>query len=583
VKDSSPGEDGIPYSFYKSYIDILGTHMIKAWEYSLELGILPASQRSACITLLPKNGKDRRKIENWRPISLSNCDIKIFTKTLALRLNEALPDIIHESQAAYVPGRNITENLRTMRITRDITKDGKKDSLLISLDVKKAYDSLDHEYLLWSLHKYGFGDKLNTIKMLYNSNKSKVMINGHKTEEFNVERGVKQGDALSCGLFIIAMDPLIRSINENKKIIAPTLFVKRKIKAPKCLAYADDLTILCKNSVECVREVFKTYSKFTYISGLELNAEKTEIFNSGENNDQVYSIMYMDKNINLKTHDSIKIGGIVFHTDNAIEHQLNVGEKINNMENQFKHWMARDLTINGRSIIAKAYGISQIIYVMQTCEFHRKDLIEIERLYFKFLWAKSWNTKNPERIKRTCLKMERNQGGINALDIESLYTAIKIKQITNALSSNRFIKEIQDYLLAEGNKGFSGTLNYEFNHIQTKDHATAESQKAMNKIIRYYCDCKFSIESEEPKTDLIKMAQTLDLEAHARVNNLKIAEQQIRKINYNRQSNINIVDLQTIIEDDRPYSIENHSNICKIWNYMHEGIKLSTEFNIEKD
>jgi hypothetical protein len=329
VKDSSPGEDGIPYSFYKNYIDILGPHMVNAWEHSLKLGILPVSQRSACITLLPKSGKDRRRIENWRPISLSNCDVKLFTKTLALRLNKVLPEIIHESQAAYVPGRNITENLRTMRITRDITREGKHDTLVISLDVKKAYDSLDHEYLWWALHKYGFSDNfINIIKMLYNNNKAKILINGYKTEDFDIKRGVKQGDALSCGLFIIAMDPLIRSINDNKRIIAPTLFAKKKIKAPKCLAYADDVTILCRNNTESVKEVFNIYGKFTHISGLELNAEKTEIFNTGGNREQIYNITYIDKNIDLKTIDSIKIGGIMFHTDPKIEHQLNVGEKI---------------------------------------------------------------------------------------------------------------------------------------------------------------------------------------------------------------------------------------------------------------
>jgi exonuclease III len=219
IKDSAPGEDGIPYMFYKTFINMLGPFLLESWEYSLKTGLLTPSQRRSCISLLPKKGKDGQKIENWRPISLSNCDLKIITKTLAARISKVLPTIIHRSQAAYVPNRNIANNIRMMKIGRAASNENKIPSLLISLDVKKAYDSLSHNYLYKVMSKYGFSDHfIDLIKTLYRQNELSVMVNGFKSNYFKVERGVKQGDALSCGLFIIAMDPLVRNLNANRSI-----------------------------------------------------------------------------------------------------------------------------------------------------------------------------------------------------------------------------------------------------------------------------------------------------------------------------------------------------------------------------
>ncbi len=112
-KDSAPGSDGIPYSVYKTFWNQIG-HIIKeSWDYSLEIGSIPDSHKESVITILPKEGKDLSDIKNWRPITLTNCDAKIITKVLAMRLNPILETIIDPSQTAYVPGRSVMDNLRS--------------------------------------------------------------------------------------------------------------------------------------------------------------------------------------------------------------------------------------------------------------------------------------------------------------------------------------------------------------------------------------------------------------------------------------------------------------------------------------
>jgi exonuclease III len=73
--ESAPGPDGIPYSYYKTFNKILIPNMLKAWNWSLEEGTLCPSQKLSTIFIIPKKDKDKTEIKNWRPITLSNCDL----------------------------------------------------------------------------------------------------------------------------------------------------------------------------------------------------------------------------------------------------------------------------------------------------------------------------------------------------------------------------------------------------------------------------------------------------------------------------------------------------------------------------
>ena len=84
-KDSTPGIDGIPYSYYKIFGNELLPLVLDAWEYSNVTGSLPQSQSTSVISLIPKAGKDKHEIKNWRPISISSCDLKIITKAYSLK------------------------------------------------------------------------------------------------------------------------------------------------------------------------------------------------------------------------------------------------------------------------------------------------------------------------------------------------------------------------------------------------------------------------------------------------------------------------------------------------------------------
>ena len=84
--DSAPGPDGIPYSFLKHFWRSFGPVLLSAWQYSLTISQLPPSHKVSYLRLIPKAGKDSRIITNLRPITLSNTDHKLITKTYARKM-----------------------------------------------------------------------------------------------------------------------------------------------------------------------------------------------------------------------------------------------------------------------------------------------------------------------------------------------------------------------------------------------------------------------------------------------------------------------------------------------------------------
>ena len=122
------------------------------------------------ITLLEKKGKDKRLIKNWRPIFLINVDTKIASKALAKRLENTLPDLIHYNQNAYVKGRSIFDAIRTIDDVSEYTKCSDQSGILVTIDFEKAFDSLDHRFLLKVLRTFNFGPSfIQWIRTFYSN------------------------------------------------------------------------------------------------------------------------------------------------------------------------------------------------------------------------------------------------------------------------------------------------------------------------------------------------------------------------------------------------------------------------------
>lgn len=229
---SAPGPDGIPYKFWKS--------MNGQFINDARLNQRGGSQKTTCdlIKLLRLACEDiqwhgimedspfldgwmcpiyekneKTDIANYRPITCLNTDYKLFTKALANCLAVVITDLIHPSQAGFIPGRSLTEQTKLICMMIYYAEAKEVNGLIVALDQEKVYDKIDHEYLWRTLVKFGIPTTfINTVKSLYKGAKTQIMINGILSSPWNVTRGVRQGDPLSCLLFDLAIEPLAASL-----------------------------------------------------------------------------------------------------------------------------------------------------------------------------------------------------------------------------------------------------------------------------------------------------------------------------------------------------------------------------------
>ena len=447
-QDSAPGPDGIPYSVIGHLWPIFGELLCNAWNHSLVTSTLAPSHKTSYLKLIPKAGKDLCKLTNWRPITLSNCDHKLITKTYSKRLCESVGPQIGGCQTAYIKSRLINDNIRAMLSTVDITNIEKQAGILLSLDAKKAFDSVDHKYIERCLERFGCGDFVPIFRVLYSDLATDIIINGQVVKGYNIKRGVKQGDALSCILFIMCMEPLIRNLEANPNI-APIFSNKLNKTLPKTYAYADDVNVTIKDSEASVREVFKEYERLSRNSGLELNADKTEMMLLGQDfNERQVKIKYLGKSYKIKAESKIKINGILFQTDLRRMADDNVDLVIKRIDRHCKAWSRRSLSTLGKVLIMKTFGISQAIYLFQSIVLNKDHFKKLNGIIYKFIWNRHYlAAKAPERIKREIMNKPIKYGGFGMLDIIALDESIKIKALGRIqITSHPFMLLIKNCL-----------------------------------------------------------------------------------------------------------------------------------------
>ena len=105
----SPGVDGFTVEFYKFFWNDIKIPLVKCLNESLDNGKFSVSQRQGLITCIPKEGKPKHFLKNWRPITLLNVDFKIASACIANRIKPILRNIISETQKGFLKGRYIGE------------------------------------------------------------------------------------------------------------------------------------------------------------------------------------------------------------------------------------------------------------------------------------------------------------------------------------------------------------------------------------------------------------------------------------------------------------------------------------------
>ena len=202
---TSPGVDGLPIEFYKSFLGLIGPKLILVFNSIVRAGWLGEDQNCAAIVLLCKKPEAAEKLKNWRPISLLCNDLKLITKMLSVRMGGGVMEsIIGKFQNSCVKGRQIFSNVHLIRNIAEYLNQKGKSAALLSMDQSKAFDRVSHKFLFKTLQFAGFGTQfISWIEILYKSPTLKVIGNGQLTGEIPVKRRVRQGSSSSKSLLYV--------------------------------------------------------------------------------------------------------------------------------------------------------------------------------------------------------------------------------------------------------------------------------------------------------------------------------------------------------------------------------------------
>jgi hypothetical protein len=198
-----------------------------------------------------------------------------------------------------------------------------------------------------------------------------------------------------------------------------------------------------------LQAIFTEYNRLTDQSGLQLNADKTEIINTNQGAPQNYVVNYLNKSYDITSTSEVKINGILFQMDPEQRMTKNVEKVASAMDKQLQMWSSRHLTLLGKILIIKTFVIAQMIYLMQTIWIDDAHMKIFEKMILKFLWNRSYSAaKAPERLKRSIVFTPIDKGGLGLLNIFDLRRSLTLKCFSRLLStSHPFFSQIRENVL----------------------------------------------------------------------------------------------------------------------------------------
>nr|GEY90012.1 RNA-directed DNA polymerase, eukaryota, reverse transcriptase zinc-binding domain protein [Tanacetum cinerariifolium] len=276
----APGPDGFSSKFYKKAWDIIGNDVCVVVKEFFNKGKLLVELNATIISLIPKL-ETPTKVSDFRPIACCNVVYKCISKVLTERIKKALCHLVDPNQSAFLPGRQITDNIMlTQELLRGYDWKNGTQRVSFKIDLQKAYDTINWDFLKATMTKFQFPSKMIIFIMTCVSSASFfICINGDRHGYFKGGRGLRQGHLISPYMFTMVMEVFNLTIRQYVKECDGFKYhwgcSQLKISH---LCFTDDLLVLFHVDVKSVKVVKGALDHFCNMLGLKPNMGKSTIF-----------------------------------------------------------------------------------------------------------------------------------------------------------------------------------------------------------------------------------------------------------------------------------------------------------------
>jgi hypothetical protein len=464
---SVPGHDGLTIELYKAFKDKIAPLMTKVYNDLLNMPKMPASFLIGMVVLFYKNG-DASNIANYRPITLLNADYKVLTSILSTRVKDLCLRLVGPTQFAFLRGRQCADNLMATQLAIEHQLRSKAYGAVVLLDWAKAYDRVLHSWMYKVLARLGFAPRFGAwIRSLYAEAQSCFLVNGHISSGVQLKRGVRQGDSLSCYLYLLVMVPLVNHIERTTPfqgfpclMPAPetpgvdgagrwqginggnadwhpvgTLFLTQ---------YADDTTLYLANPETDLPNVRTLLTRWGSATNARVNFGKSTVIPLGKHNNLLaegFTTLPRDKNIRLL--------GLFFDREGLVPAREIWPKILTRMEGITGGFAGKRLTIQGRTLLYKSLALPIAIFTAKLIMPRAKDCEKMDRIERKV--AFNWKQAT---IKYATLQQTKEKGGMRLLNHRLYFQTHAVQWVKRRITRPDLIWTRQmDLLEATYNKG----------------------------------------------------------------------------------------------------------------------------------
>lgn len=352
------------------------------------------------------------------------------TTIIMIRLGKVITKLVSPNQAAFITGRSIFNHIELVKRLIDFAEATETNGIILSLDQEKAYDKIRHDYLWDVLRAANLPESLiRTISGLYSGAQSRVIVNGTLSEFFEVIRGTRQGDPLSCILFLLAIEPMSKMIQRAQNLAG--FKVKShdgKMQRLILALFADDSTAFLSEN-DSLGDLFEILDIWCTAAGAKFNKPKTVAIPIGteEYREQVITTRRLNENETigdeikiLPDGESTRILGA--HVGNKIPASEGWPQVLDKITQRITKWEKSWPNLEGKRLIIQMIlgGMTQFKTKAQGMPKPIERALKTVRK--NFFWG---NTSIPP-VNAQQLELPFARGGWNLLNIEIRNEAIEL-------------------------------------------------------------------------------------------------------------------------------------------------------------